>query len=441
MTTPTPPILHAAIYTRKSTDEGLDQAFNSLDAQYEAALTYIQQRYPLGWRVVPERFDDGGFTGGTMERPALQRLLQAIAQGTIQVVVTYKLDRITRSLLDFAQLMRTFEQHQVAFVSVTQDFDSSTPVGRLTLNILSSFAQYEREIISERTRDKMAATRRKGMYTGGIPPFGYQLDTQAHRLVPDPEEAAVVHTIYAEFLKQRSVTALVRWLNARDIPTKRHQAATGRTYAGGRWTKAYVRKLLTNPLYRGQIQYHGTCYPGQQEALIDTATWEAVQAVFRKVPRDTQAPRQVALLRGRLRCGHCGGAMSPSCCRDGTRVYRYYLCATSHRQGTQTCPTRSIPAGTVETAVVDQLCALLHSPEPLLGQLTAETDPGRRKAHYALCASLHQLSQTWTLLQPAAQHAVIRQLVQQVVVYPDRLEVEFVTDGALTPAALEACYG
>ncbi|OPZ85796.1 MAG: DNA-invertase hin [bacterium ADurb.Bin429] len=441
MTTAVPPVIPVAIYTRKSTEEGLEQAFNSLDAQYEAALAYIQLRHPLGWQVLPTRYDDGGYTGGTLERPALQRLLHDIAQGGVQVVVTHRLDRISRSLLDFAQLLRFFEQHHVAFAAVTQEFDSSTPVGRLTLNVLSSFAQYERELIRERTREKMAATRRKGMYTGGIPPFGYTVAPGTHQLAPDPAEADIVRRIFAEYQRCHSVTTIVRWLNDQQIPTKRHQAATGRRYAGGRWSKASVRKLLGNPLYRGEVRYRGTCYPGQHPALIDADSWQAVQAVLGNAARPCTAPRQQALLQGRLRCGHCGCAMTPSCCRDGDRVYRYYLCATSHRRGTRTCPTRSIPAGTIESAVMAQVEALLQSPEPLLTAASAGTaEPTPPHAHIQLCATLHALSQSWAQLTPAAQQAHLRQLIRQVIVYPDHLDIDVVTAPPDAAPAIEVLH-
>ena len=423
--------IRVAIYTRKSTDDGLEMEFNSLDAQYEACLAYVAHRSPLGWLVVPERYDDGGFTGGTMDRPALQRLLRDIARGQIHVVVAYKLDRISRSLLDFANLMAGFEQQGVAFVSVTQEFDSSMPVGRLTLNILSSFAQYEREIIRERTRDKMAASRRKGMYTGGIPPFGYRLDRAAHKLVIDPTEADVVRGMYAEYLQRRSVTAVMQELNRQGIPTKRHAAATGRTYEGGRWYKAYVRKILVNPLYLGQVQYRGTRYPGQHEAVIDAATWAQVQGIIGKEARPVRAPRQTALLKGLIRCGHCGCAMTPSSCRDGAKSYRYYLCSTSHRHGTWTCPTRSVSAGTVETAVVHHFQQLLHTPDPLLAQLTGDDtiSSARRQAGYALCLTLHQLVRTWAHLEPSVQQETLRQLVQCVIVAPDHLEISYLGEG------------
>jgi len=423
----TPPPFRVAIYTQKSTDENLDQDFNSLDAQWEAALTYIDQRRHLGWIEIPKSYEDGGYSGGNMDRPALQQLLCDVEAGVIDCVIVYKLDRISRSLLDFAKLLEYFERHKVAFVSVTQEFDSSTPVGRLTLNILSSFSQFEREIISERIRDKIAASRRKGIYTGGIPPFGYTNDPAARRLVINPVEAAIVRRIFTDYLASYSVTTVTRQLNDDHIPTKCHTTVKGREYRGTDWSTTQVWKVLQNPLYQGKVRYQGILYQGQHEPILDSTTWEQVQAIIGRQARKVRVPRQSAFLKGLLRCGHCGCAMSPSSSRKGAKTYRYYLCSTSHRRVTRECPTCAIPAGTVETAVTEFVARLQRYPAPLVAQLAGEDiTPARQQAGYVLCAKLHQLQQTWGNLEPTSRQTAIRDLLQRVTVYPDRLEVAFI---------------
>ncbi|HOF87712.1 MAG TPA: recombinase family protein [Armatimonadota bacterium] len=431
-------VLNAAIYTRKSTEEGLDMAFNSLDAQYEAAATYIANRTALGWRVSPVRYDDGGYTGGNLERPALQRLLHDIEAGQVQVVVAYKLDRITRSLIDFAQLMAFFEKHQVAFVSVTQEFDSSTPVGRLTLNILSSFAQFEREIISERTRDKIAASRRKGLFTGGIPPYGYRIDPVSHQLVIDLTEAPVVARIYQDYLTTHSVTAIVRALNAEGMPSKRFQASTGRVLGGGPWTKALVRKILASPLYRGDVRYRGQDYPGRHPAVIDPETWQQVHDHLGTQARTPRPTRQTALLKGLIRCGTCNCAMTPSSCTARHTVYRYYLCSHSHRHGTRSCPTRVIPAGDIEIVVLAKIEALISHPEALFTEFSALTSPEERHAVFALCTALHQWHGTWSTLSPATRREALHRLIGSITVLPDALTLTF-ADSSLSLTLARTC--
>ncbi len=435
MTTATVPLVRVAIYTRKSTEDGLEQEFNSLDAQREAALTYIGNRRHLGWQAMAETYDDGGYTGGNMERPALQRLLRDMQLGRIDCVITYKLDRITRSLIDFARLMTLFEQHHVAFVSVTQEFDSSTPVGRLTLNILSSFSQFEREIISERTRDKMAASRKKGMYVGGFPPYGYDIDPATHKLTVNPAEAEIVREIYTTYSQVKSVTAVMHALNAKGYRTKTFTSRRGRVYTGHPWCRFYVRRVLTNPLYIGKVCYHGELYPGQHESIIAQDRWDAVQRLLtgsKTTPPTTT--RQVALLRGVLQCGHCGCAMSPSSCRKPNKAYRYYVCSTSQRHASQTCVVRSVPAGEVEAVVIAELRALFRAPERLITrhrEAHPDDEDGIRTLYTAVF-TLQRLERSWESLYPAAQQRIIRVLLDRVVLCADRVDVRISLDGLKT---------
>jgi site-specific DNA recombinase len=355
----TVPLVRCAVYTRKSTEEGLQQEFNSLDAQRESAEAFIHSQAPEGWICLPERYDDGGFTGGNMERPALQRLLADIAAGRIDVVVTYKVDRLSRSLLDFAQMMATFEKQHVSFVSVTQQFNTATSMGRLVLNVLLSFAQFEREIIAERTRDKIAATRRKGKWAGGMPLLGYDLDARSRRLVINEEEAVRVRAIFALYLEHQALLPVVQELERRGWVNKRWQTRQGRMRGGRPFTKTSLYRLLTNVVFAGRVRYKNEVHPGEQPALIDADTFQQVQALLRShgpVLGPPSATPSAALLKGLLRCVSCGCAMTPAhTTRQGCKRYRYYTCSGAQKRGWQTCPSKSLPAAQIEQLVIGQI--------------------------------------------------------------------------------------
>ena len=258
--------IRCAIYTRKSTDEGLDSDFNSLDAQREAGESYIASQRNEGWVLLPDRYDDGGFSGGSLERPALQRLLKDIEAGKVDCVVVYKVDRLSRSLMDFSRLVALFDRHKVSFVSVTQHFNTTDSMGRLTLNILLSFAQFEREIIGERIRDKIAAAKRRGKRCGGIPPLGY--DLVDGKLAVNPDEAAGLRGIFARFVKIGSTTLLARELNDRGCTTKSWTTRKGRHRPGLSWNKSRLYRLLHNRTYLGEVTHKGQVYPGEHKAII-----------------------------------------------------------------------------------------------------------------------------------------------------------------------------
>jgi site-specific DNA recombinase len=363
------PLVRCAIYVRKSTEEGLEQEFNSLDAQRESAEAFIRSQVNEGWTCLPERYDDGGFTGGNMERPALRRLLADIAAGKIDLVVCYKVDRLSRSLLDFAKMMEKFEQQGVSFVSITQQFNSATSMGRLVLNVLLSFAQFEREIIAERTRDKVAATRRKGKWTGGTPLLGYDLDSRGGRLLVSEEEAARVRTIFALYLEHRSLLPLVQELERRGWLSKSWQTRQGRTRAGRPFTKTSLYRLLTNVVYAGQVRYKDEVHDGEQPALIDADTFGHVQALLCSHGPALGPPslhRFSSLLKGLLRCVPCDCAMTPAhTTRQGSQRYRYYVCSGAQKRGWQTCPSKSIPAAQIEELVVGQIQRMGRNPQVL----------------------------------------------------------------------------
>ena len=274
------PLLRCAIYTRKSTEDGLNQPFNTLEAQREAAEAYILSQRHVGWIVVAEHYDDGGYTGGNLDRPAMQKLLADMEAGRIDCVVVYKVDRWSRSLLDFARLMEVFDRQGVSLVSVTQPLNTTVSLGRLTLNILLSFAQFEREIISERTRDKMAAARRKGKWMGGMPVLGYDLAPGGGRLVVNSEEAQRVRAMFALYLECRSADQVLATVQAQSWRNKLWKAKTVTPNAGKPFTKASLQRLLSNVLYIGQVQHEGKTYPGEQAGIVEESVWREVQKLL-----------------------------------------------------------------------------------------------------------------------------------------------------------------
>jgi len=274
--------VRCAVYTRKSTEEGLDSDFNSLDAQREAGEAFVASQRSEGWACLPDRYDDGGFTGGNMERPALQRLLADIQAGKVDCVVVYKVDRLSRSLLDFARIMETFERHGASFVSVTQQFNTSTSMGRLMLNVLLSFAQFEREIIGERTRDKMAAARRRGKWIGGTPPLGYDINREAKKLVVNEDEAALVREMFRLYARHRSLQEVVSELDRRGARTKMWTSGKGKRHGGKPFDKPAVRRIVSNVVYVGKVCYAGEVYEGEHPAIIDQETFDLAMGVLRQ---------------------------------------------------------------------------------------------------------------------------------------------------------------
>jgi len=276
-----PATVRCAIYTRKSTEEGLDQDFNSLHAQREAAEAYIKSQKQLGWTLVVNQYNDGGFSGSSLDRPALQKLLEDVEARRLDCVVVYKVDRLSRSLLDFARLMDRFDQHSVSFVSVTQQFNTTSSLGRLTLNILLSFAQFEREIIGERTRDKMSAARRKGKWVGGTPVLGYDVAPGGGRLVINEKEAVRVREIFELYRSSRSLSAVVAELSRRRWKTKSWRSKPSIEHSGRPFTKASLRRFLTNALYAGKVEHRGAIYAGEHPSIVESTVWEEVNAELR----------------------------------------------------------------------------------------------------------------------------------------------------------------
>jgi site-specific DNA recombinase len=359
-------VVQCAIYTRKSTEEGLQQDFNSLDAQREAGESFIASRRHEGWVLVPDRFDDGGFTSANMERPALKRLLEAIEARRVHCVVVYKVDRLSRSLLDFARMMELFDRCAASFASVTQNFNTTDSMGRLTMNILLSFAQFERKIISERTRDKMCAARKKGKWIGGHPVLGYDIDGRSRRLVISPEEAHQVRTIFDLYQNRGGILAVLQELDRRSWRTKQWTTLSGQIRGGKPFTKTLLYGLLTNAIYSGRVNYQGVLYPGEHEQIIEPATWERVQDMLDRNGRTNGGGtknKYGALLRGVLFCVPCQKVMVHSYSGKGAKRYRYYVCYQAQQRGWKYCKTKSVSAPVIERAVVDAICRVGTDPQ------------------------------------------------------------------------------
>jgi len=355
--------LRCAIYTRVSTTDNLEKDFTSLDSQRESAENYINSQKAEGWVALPDIYNDAGYTGANTDRPALQKLITDIKTGKIEAVIVYKVDRLSRSLLDFTQLLEFFEEYKVVFVSITQLFNTKTSMGRLTLNILSSFSQFEREIISERTRDKMGAAKKRGKWIGGVVPLGYDLDRENHKLVINPLEAKVVKDIFHAYLKEKSVLKVAQQLNEKGILTKRHAAIQGKPRGGLPFTGNAIARVLRNPYYLGKVRYQGQFYPGEHSAIVDEDTYNKAQAIL-DANMPEQLPKQrhqkIALLNGIMRCKSCDSSMYLTySIKNGRLKYNYYLCSKAQKRGYKSCPVKSLNTGLLERKVIELLRTII----------------------------------------------------------------------------------
>ncbi len=426
--------IRCAVYTRKSTEEGLDQAFNSLDAQREACEAFILSQASLGWKLVPDRYDDGGISGATMERPALKMLLRDIREDRVDVVVVYKIDRLTRSLTDFARMVEIFDAADASFVSVTQQFNTTTSMGRLTLNVLLSFAQFEREVTAERIRDKIAASKRKGMWMGGGLPLGYR--AQNRKLVVDEEEAAIVRYLFERYLALRSVRALAAEATAKRF-SARPRVRTGSSGDGDivtglsdavlpetrRFSRGQLYHILSNPIYVGKIRHREKVYEGEHDAIVDEQTFVATQALlaFQAQPRTNSSnTSDLHLLTGIL-FDEEGQLLRPVHTRKGNVRYRYYVSRTRvEERGTRSSGWR-LPARAIEQPVEAQLDHLLSDEkrlgaalQPLLtiDELTRALDRTRAfKGSYCNWPSVRR-------------REIIRRLIQRIELMPTKLTVK-----------------
>ncbi|MBL7196966.1 MAG: recombinase family protein [Candidatus Omnitrophica bacterium] len=412
--------IFCAIYTRVSTAENLEQEFTSLDAQRESAESYILSQKSEGWFALPERYDDAGYTGANTERLALQKLISDIKEGKINCVVVYKVDRLSRSLLDFSQLLEFFEQHNVAFVSVTQNFNTNTSMGRLTLNILLSFAQFEREIISERTRDKMGAAKKKGKWIGGRPPLGYDLDRVNHKLVINPKEAKLVRKIFDLYLEKRSLLAVTIALNEQGFKTKSYTTLKGKAFGGIKFKNTGVQLIIKNVYYTGKVKYHGQLYQGEQEPILSDEIFQKAQEILaenRPERKITQNTKNIGLLSDILRCKNCNSSMYYAYSKKGKYKYHYYLCMNAQKRGYKSCPTRLINAQAIENMVIDCLKKIANDIDGLkriLKILNKESPKEKTITIEKLKDALMVTSPLWETFSPQEKRRIFKIVLKEV---------------------------
>jgi len=430
-----PKVLKAAIYTRKSTTLGLEQDFNSIDAQREACEAYAKQQ---GWSVVPARFDDGGFSGANTDRPAFQRLLQGIERRQFDIIVCHRLDRLSRSLSDFVGLMTTLTQHNVGFCCVTQNFDTSTPAGKLMLHMLLSFAEFERSMIVERTRDKMAASRRRGQWTGGTIPLGYQVLNK--KLVLVPQEAVTVRRCFELFLANPFPTAVARQLNEEGHITKTRLSRRGNFRQGGKFRPCDVRKLLQNPLVAGMTKCGQEFFKGEHDPIISPDTFRSVQTLLDGPKlQPTRNPTNPAyILKGILTCKHCGHPMMATSTNPRGKQHRYYRCDSRQKRGLD-CGRSNVPAVTLEQFVVGRVreaCSGLD----LAREVTERAKVRLAERRESLKAELRELpekiaglnAEARTMMEPMSSASK-----RSVMTFAQKLMAERVEEIGLEVAALE----
>jgi DNA invertase Pin-like site-specific DNA recombinase len=421
----TPKAQRCAIYTRVSTDQGLEQEFNSLDAQREAAQAYIKSQAHEGWKLVRDRYDDGGFSGGSMERPALQKLLADIRERRIDIVVVYKVDRLTRSLTDFAKLVDLFDEHGISFVSVTQSFNTTTSMGRLTLNVLLSFAQFEREVTGERIRDKIAASKKKGIWVGGVVPLGYEVRDK--KLIVNDDEATAVRIIFERYLALGSLPALQRELRAQGIVTRKRTLSSGKVIGGVSPTNGPLAYMLRNRLYLGEINHRDKSYPGEHQPIIDSGLFDQVQARLDENQRGRRLKneRSQALLLGKLYDDR-RNRMTPSyTIKKGVR-YRYYVsCVLAQGRKDEAGSLSRIAASEIETIVLDALANLPGADVRVKGRNHPMATGFNEKARWEIDDANRQQS------DPAFDRENIERIVERIIVGSQSVEVRLIEGGDL----------
>lgn len=409
--------VRCAIYTRKSTEEGLEQAFNSLDAQREACAAYILSQRHEGWIEQSQLYDDGGFSGGTMERPALKKLLADVADRKVDVIVLYKVDRLTRSLADFARIVEVLDKAGASFVSVTQSFNTTTSMGRLTLNVLLSFAQFEREVTGERIRDKVAASKAKGMWMGGVAPLGYHV--RDRKLIIDEQGAETVRLIFAQYIDLKSMVDLAAELLRRGIVSKQRVLSDGRSVGGRPFTRGALAHLLKNVVYVGEVAHKGRTYPGEHQPIIGRKLWDAVQSIIRSNRRERRTSAravQPSVLAGML-YDSLGRPMSPSHAAKGTRRYRYYFSRVEPGDARRLW---RIPALTIEKPVVQEIARLLGD----ANALTDELPPLSGEAAEFLRKCCAELGSRLVKMPGSELHQILGRAETLVSIHDDRLIVK-----------------
>lgn len=477
--------IRCAVYTRKSTEDGLEQEFNSLDAQRESAENFIACQKHKGWVCIPEHYDDGGFSGGNTERPALKKLIDDIRDGKIGVVVVYKIDRLSRSLLDFSELLTLFEQYQVSFVSVTQDINTSSSSGRMMLNILMTFAQFEREVIAERIRDKIALSKKRGKYCGGPPIMGYEVEPKTKVLLPHPEEAPQVREIFEKYAAVTSLVEVTAWANRMKYHKRAWISGNGKKHSSVPFTPNSLDRMLRNPIYGGYVRHKTVKYKGEHEAIVPEELWNRVQEILdsRKCGTLRNSAKHLHPLAGLIFCGNCNSHMSPTYTYNHKRKYTYYFCQQNARSGENKCPLKRVPAGDIEEAILRQLSRLFRMPtlmhvtlsslrqrevearkqcsarleeleslwekgSPVVMSLSKSDAMALRPVEEEMCQlrtklaamkepidendilkAMQDISGLWNFLFPGEKHELVRRLIARVDIYESSLSFELRMDG------------
>jgi len=421
VTASSPAKIRCAIYTRKSTEEGLDQNFNSLDAQRESAEAYVLSQKNEGWIALGDRYDDGGFTVANMDRPALKRLLGDVEAGIVDCIVVYKYDRLSRSLADFMKLLEILDRHHVTFVAVTQPFDTRTSAGRFMVHMLLNFAQFEREMIADRTRDKMRAARRKGQWIGGYPVLGYDVAPKGGKLLVNPVEAERVDGILRVYLEHGSLIPALEELERRNWRMKVWTTRKGVQRGGTRFSKTTLYALLTNVVYIGKVKFEGKLFDGEHERIVDDELFQQVQErLHRNANKSERKVRNNngALLKGLVQCGSCGGVMIHTYVQKRKARYLYYVCATAHQRGWNKCATRSVSAPELEGSVINSLRNFARDPGVLsevLQRIAEARQPNEPITDPAdVQTALLKFDPLWEQLTTSEQETFIRTLVAQV---------------------------
>jgi site-specific DNA recombinase len=411
------PRIRCAIYPRKSSEEGLEQSFNSLDAQREACRAYIESQKHEGWSPIATHFDDGGYSGGTMDRPALKRLLDEIRESKVDAVVVYKVDRLTRSLSDFAKIIEIFDKHGTSFVSVSQPFNTTTSMGRLTLNVLLSFAQFEREVTGERIRDKIAASKRKGMWMGGVAPLGYA--AKNHKLVVQAAEAELVRKIYRQYLKLGCVSKLKTYLEHNGIRSKKRISQTGRKTGDAAYSRGALYNILRNRIYLGEIEHGGQIYPGEHRGILSRELWEQVQTQLRAnnhAHRNGSRAAIPSLLAGLLYDEH-GNRFTPAHAVKNGKRYRYYVSQSVIRNpGVRHQGLVRIPAAEVENLVRSRLQSFFESSREMEDWFESKRKRNNGALTANILASAEEYSKRLASGAVAETRDLIRGLISRIVV-------------------------
>lgn len=430
-----------AIYTRRSPGEGLERQYNTIEAQRDCCRGYIESQRERGFYALEPTYDDAGFSGGNMERPAFKRLVEDAMAGKFECIVLYKIDRFARDLFQALCMLKTFSDHKVMCRSVTEDFDTTTSHGTFMLHNLLAAAEYQRRQTSERIRDKVAMAKAKGRHCGGTPLLGY--DIVESRLVVNPAEAATVRRIFQRFAQCGSTTQIVRELAADNIRTKSWTTKKNRRREGHPFNKMHLYRLLQNRKYVGEVTHNEKVYPGEHQAIIDRELWDQVQSIFAARQRETDkgvTPTQAGLLRGLIQCAHCGSGMQATYSRKNGRTYRYYLCYHAAKRGHDTCPIKTIPAAPVEDVVAGRVRAMLSDPKAAARIIQALKNEDHDLEADETARAVADLGTAWPHLFPAEKARLIHLLVERVTAQVDGIRISY-RDNGLTTLVRELAAG